>query len=409
MFESILVRRTNPVDFADTVDIGRLAEAMVFYQTVRLGLTRANLHQFVIGLGPELAIELVSNGAVDAVYIDRDFTVLNENQGTANESHRPATIRVRNSDAAGRALELQTRHELVQEVFAKAYDNNKPRKARHKANRFLNELREHTVSLQPQSLADTDWQHKDFMCEAVRRILADLTPSYTPPADLRITLVDNGDGSYRFDSNLNWDELHAARKAHTKAPSDLTPGSLLLLIVDMNADLYLGAALDSTISQDRLGADLMRLKCADLRTTSDLQQLQIDRFQDLVVHGVTDIAGVINSGGRTFEEFMKVQGKAKPFRAWLDGQQPDSDLVKAYSAEIEKRLDLFDTPLGKLLWVLPIAGDSVASAIDPAAAAHLSDGLVAYGLFEHFILERYLKGWRPGSFIDQRLRPFVNH
>jgi ABC-type amino acid transport substrate-binding protein len=121
MFESIMVRRTTPMGAPAAVDLGRLAEAMLFYQRVHLTLTRASLHQFILGAGPDLAIELVENGCVDAVFLDRDFAVLNEGVGTPNERHQPATITVM-TEVPGGEPRAQTRQDLVYEFFNQALD-----------------------------------------------------------------------------------------------------------------------------------------------------------------------------------------------------------------------------------------------------------------------------------------------
>lgn len=406
MFESIMVRRTTPMGAPAAVDLGRLAEAMLFYQRVYLALTRASLHQFILGAGPDLAIELVENGCVDAVFLDRDFAVLNEGVGTPNERHRPATITVM-TEVPGGEPRAQTRQDLVYEFFNQALDGQQ-RKARRKANRFLNQVRDYEMPGGLQDIALREWQREQFMRDAVRLVLAELAPGYTPPADLRVALVDQGDGLFRFESNIDWAAARAAQQAKTGVPGDLGPGSLLVPLGDMTEDLHLGASLDATLAQDPLGAELLRAKCSDLRTAADLQQFQIDAFQDLVVHGVTDIPDAINSGARSFEDFLKIQATATSFRQWLDGQPPDADLVKRYSAEVAKRLDLLDSPLGKLRWLLPVAVDGAASIAHPELAAHLSEGLVGYGTLEHFVVERYIHGWRPSSFVDQKLRAFVN-
>lgn len=405
MFDSIVVRRTNPVTAPAVVDLGRLAESMVFYQRVHLALSRAGLHQFIIGVGPDLAIELVENGSIDAVFLDRDFAVKNENVGTAAERHRPVSINVMVADAAGNAQRVQNQQDLVYQFFNEAMDGQ-PRKARKKANRFLNQLRVHEFPGELQSMAASEWQNEVFIREAVRLMIAELAPGYTPPADLRVALVDAGDTFFHFESNLDWDAIRAAQTAATGVPSTLGPGGFLVLLTDLTADLHLGASLNATLAQDQLGAELLRAKCADLRTTADLQQHQIDSFQDLVVHGVNDIAAVINSGARTFDEFLKIRKDAKPFRNWLDGQPADADLVKAYSAELAKKLELKEGPMGKLRWMLPLASDSTALVVPPVADV-ITAATIGYGVFDRFILERYVFGWRPSSFVDKKLRPFV--
>jgi hypothetical protein len=161
---------------------------------------------------------------------------------------------------------MQTRQEFVHALFSQAIDSK--RKARQKANRFLNHLRVHELPAGAQDLAIAEWQRTDFMCEAVRQMIAELAPTYTPPADLRIDLVKADSETFRFESNLDWVALSAAHSAKVGTPTKLGPHRLLGILMDIAQDLYLGATLDATLSQDRLGAQLLRTKCADLRTTA---------------------------------------------------------------------------------------------------------------------------------------------
>lgn len=402
MFESILVRRTNPVGSDQTVNPGRLAEAMLFYQHVRLVMNRGNLHQFIMGFGPDFALELVENGAIDGVYVAHDFAVLTENRGTLRERYRPTTIKVIETKGASE----QDRYEHIRAVFNQALEAQ-PRKARRQANRFLNHLREHTLPSDIQDMAATEWQRGDFLQQAVRVMVSDLAPNYQLPDDFHFSVVEMGDGFYQVKSDIDWSSLRSAQSAKTGSPSTIGPADFLSILMDLTGDLHLGAALDSTLSQDPLGAELLKTKCADLRTAADLQQFQIDQFQELVVEGTTDIAGAINSQNRSFDEFMRVQKKAKSLREWLDGQAPDADLVRAYTEEAARRHGIDAVPAASQRWVLPVIGDSAAMGADPHAAFMISGALVAYGLAEKFVIKRYFEGWRPASFVDKHLQPFV--
>lgn len=413
MFESIMIRHTAPPGAESTVDLGHLAESMLFYGKVRLALTRGSVKDLVGKLGPDLAIELVENPCIDSVYLNASFGIRSEDVGTANARHRPISLLIGAgpSGTDESTFQPETHYDVVHDVFAQAIGSR--RRANRKANRFINQLRSHEPIEDIPSQAVEDWQREQYVRPAVAAVIAELAPTYTPPNDLRTELVPLADGWFRFDSNINWNALRAAHAAKTGAPSTLGPADLLTALVDVNEDLYLGAALDATLAQDRLGAQLLRIKCADLRRAADMQQTQIDQFQYLKVDSVHDIRTVINSGDRSFEEFLKVHGEAKPFRDWLDGQPPDANLVAAYSAETVTKHGFDKAPQRQLRWMLPTGGE-VATAIlheadmmsrDVSAGTALA--LAAIGLIDKFVIERYKHGWRPSSFIDDELRPFV--
>jgi hypothetical protein len=89
VFDSIMVRRAVPANNRGPLDLGHLAEAMLFYQHVQLVLTRFNMPQLIRQCGPDLAIELVENTNVDAIRIDVALVVTTIDQGAASERYWP--------------------------------------------------------------------------------------------------------------------------------------------------------------------------------------------------------------------------------------------------------------------------------------------------------------------------------
>ncbi|WP_194908229.1 hypothetical protein [Catenulispora rubra] len=82
--------------------------------------------------------------------------------------------------------------------------------------------------------------------------------------------------------------------------------------------------------------------------------------------------------------------------------------MKTYHAEVAKRLELKEGRLGKLKWMLPVGTDGTTAIVQPHLDPYLAATMAGYGHFDRFVMERYVFGWRPASFIDRKLRPFVN-
>jgi hypothetical protein len=126
------------------------------------------------------------------------------------------------------------------------------------------------------------------------------------------------------------------------------------------------------------------------------------------VEGVQDLRGAINSGQRSFGDFLEVLEEAEKFRSWLDDQAPTSDLVASYYAEATKKNPLNGGVVKKLRWWAPKAVGFMPpppvplGELIPPAAAVVMEG------FDRFVLERLAKGWRPGVFVNEKLSPFAN-
>ncbi|MBK6015523.1 hypothetical protein [Streptomyces sp. MBT53] len=372
------------------LDLGRLAETMLYYRTVRLILTRHSVTQLVQQCGPDLALEIVSNTNIDAVFADRDLAVKNEGVGTAQERHRPVSIKVMS----------EPDDEMVVRLFREA--TGKSGKGRRMANRFIGQTRSHSLPSNLTDAAADDWQDDVFMRKAIIETVNAFAPGYTLPADLEARLVPQEDGYFMLKSNLDWTALREEYQAKSSA-DDLTPGHLLVSIVDMREDLYLGATFAAGIAQDSLGARLVQAKCADLAASVDAQQAKIDQFNEIVVRGLVDLRSAVNSGALPFGDFIRLLPDADKFRGWLDTHTPDADLVKSYAAEATKRRLLSSKPVKELRWLVPAAAGFAlflpnAEVTAPAAAATLA-------AIDRFVVSRFTEGWRPAIFIDTKLRP----
>jgi hypothetical protein len=401
MFDAVVVRRTTVVGSDYPLDLGRLAEAMLFYRTVRLALTRGSVTQLLRQCGPDVALEIVSNPCIDAMYVSRDLGVLNEGVGTPHERHRPCTIRLADSSDG--------KPEPHDVAIVRMFQDNigKPGKGRRMARRFLEHVRSYQPSDEIIQVVRNDWQDSTFMREALKESISYLAPSYPTPPDLQVTIKHTDDDFFIVESDLDWPALQNVYL--DKSGTDkLTAGHLLVGILDMREDLQLSATFGAGIAQDPLGAALMRAKCADLTAALEIQQARIDQFQDIVVAGLADLRGVVNSGECSFSDVLGLIAEADHFRDWLDSQTPDSDLIKSYFDEVTKKRWIDSRPVKELRWLLPIAAGSTFALHLPEAALIAPSSAGGLALADRFLVSRLASGWRPASFIDTKLRPFVS-
>ena len=94
MFESVCIRRQQLLDAPEPLDLGFLAEAMLFYQNVHLIADRDILSQLVSQCGSALVIELIEEGFLKISYVDKLTDIRNFDVGTSKERHQPITQEV---------------------------------------------------------------------------------------------------------------------------------------------------------------------------------------------------------------------------------------------------------------------------------------------------------------------------
>lgn len=153
-FDAIMVRQTAPPGSAQPIDLGHLAEAMLFYRTVRMILTRWSASQLILQCGPDLALEIVANTNVDAICVDQDVVICSENVGTARERHWPLAMKT-----------VETHEAMIVRLFREA--TGKSGKGRRLAQRFLAHTRAYELPVDDLTEAvGFDWQDSIFMAKA---------------------------------------------------------------------------------------------------------------------------------------------------------------------------------------------------------------------------------------------------
>jgi hypothetical protein len=356
---------------------------MLFYRTVRLILTHGAARQLIERCGPDLAVRIAENTHVDTILVDQNMVVASQDVGKATERHWPVGIKL------GEPYEA-----VIVRLFREA--TGKSGRGRRLAERFLHSTRSYTLPMDDLTEATgRDWQDSAFMRQATTEALNEFAPSCALPRAIGAALTRQEDGSYAFKASTGW-----------PVASDLTPARLLVSIADMREDLHLAAAFAAGVAQDPLGARLTRAKCSDLTAALDIQHSKIDQFHEIVVRGLTDLRGAVNSGACTFSDFLRTLDDAEDFRAWLDTLTPDADLVKSYYQEATKKRAINSRAVKELRWLIPVAAgfalflpDAVLAAPSVAAALAATD---------RFVISRLAEGWRPAIFIDAKLRPLVN-
>ncbi|ALQ51717.1 hypothetical protein [Nitrosomonas ureae] len=122
------------------------------------------------------------------------------------------------------------------------------------------------------------------------------------------------------------------------------------------------------------------------------------QFIEMVLPDSPSLAEVIDSGERSFEDFLNLLDRAAKFKDWLKGVNPDEGLIRTYMHDISSKDWIQKLPSKSLRYVLTLG----VSATNPLIGA-------AAGLVNDFVLEKLLAGWRPSHFISGKLSPFIQN
>src|SRR5436190_16033811 len=90
MFERITVRQRSSVSIGQPIDLGVLAEALLFYSDVVLVADYSVLRALLTSVTPEVVIELVESGFLRIAYEADRLAIVTEASGTSLERHDAA-------------------------------------------------------------------------------------------------------------------------------------------------------------------------------------------------------------------------------------------------------------------------------------------------------------------------------
>ncbi|PIY00693.1 MAG: hypothetical protein COZ23_07045, partial [Hydrogenophilales bacterium CG_4_10_14_3_um_filter_58_23] len=120
------------------------------------------------------------------------------------------------------------------------------------------------------------------------------------------------------------------------------------------------------------------------------------QFTEVVLPDSPSLAEVIDSGERSFDEFLSLLDRAARFKDWLKAVNPDEDLIRTYMRDVSSEGWIQRLPAKSLRYILTVALD----ATNPAVG-------LASGFIDNFVIEKLFSGWRPNHFVSGKLSPFV--
>src|SRR3984893_2690877 len=411
MFEKVVIRRSQT---GPAFTLGDIVEAMLFYQHVHLVLDHRSLDALMKGLGLQGVLNLLRREQVSAFYAEDMFLTQTDLVGS-RPWHKFHTVAI-----AGRPNENprdtpRGRLEVMLQIVGlpnKEARRFSERLAQHLKIRRLSS--DYFVKGGLQKVAHADVLDPEFSREAVRRVLAGTVGFESFAADVMLEAIAAntpiGDfpnvPSFSLWTNIDFDVGNARRKAVDPTLEVVQEATLLNAIVEARADAAIAAFYGGDFHTSAINSDIVRLKCDGLLMRSGISASALSQFRDIVLEDYPRIGDVVDSGSRTFDEFLKLLDKSSDrFRPWIHKTSPDANLVSEYFKEVTKEGWIAKLPAKSVRYVLGQILNVAALAMSPATG--LAAG-AASSAADTFLLDKLLKGWRPNHFVDGKLKPFLD-
>lgn len=392
MFESIVLRNSQDTG---NITLGAIAEALLFYQNTRVVVGNGTLQSLARTGGLSDVVALVKERRLQAVHCEETLGTLANPHGASTAYDFAAFKLIGHENERGKTradrLEISFRNKGLSahdaKAQAKAFVDVVPSKSLTK-----NDYVEGGIP----DAARADTQNDEMLKGLLRAGLAAVPGGYDAGDSLQVDRVRGDLGFFVF-TNIDFEEVNKRRASMTPALEPLTLAYLLNLIQESRADMHLAAFYGGDFATTTAHSALIRWRQAHLLERSNLNRQAREEFSELVLADYPSIRDVIDSGERSFSEFRKLLDKAQKFKTWLAKANPDQQLVSQYIDALKADTWADKAPAKVLRYLISLG----AGMFDPTQG-------VASGAADAFILDKFMKGWRPNHFVDDRLKPFLD-
>ncbi|MCH9050894.1 MAG: hypothetical protein IIA72_07420 [Proteobacteria bacterium] len=394
MFENIVLRRSP--EQSSPIDPGLLAEALLFYQNVHIILDYASLNSLIKNIGIESLFTIIENDWAKATYFMNSLGTHTHTHGV--QVHEFGTFELIGSEKAGIKRGKQKRIDFIFErALGKSRETNKV------AKKFSNLVPVTTLERQFKEsggiteLANLDLQDSNFVKRSIDIILKELIPDIELPSNWHFEIIKLEKG-FVVDTNLDFTQLNSQyHKRIPKEHNSISEAYLTNHILEARADLCFASNYMAEYTTNSISSNIMMMKFPQILSKRYSNANQIELFQTIHMDDGKALRETINSKRKSFDDFLNILDKANKFKEWLKEVHPDQNLLSEYYKAVTSQSWIDKLPPKILRFIVSTGIGLVA---DPVSAASAS-------MADSFILDRFLKGWRPHHFIEGQMKEFT--
>lgn len=382
MLESILFRNSGRAEHI--IDIGALAESLIFYGKVRILADAGVISYLVKKIPPLILLELIEKGRIE-FYYSSDSLAVRTDTTRQGEVHQLARIELANVAFEDQAVRL----------FREAASSAQGRLAGYRFGRLIKKF-EHDSFNQTsviQSLAASN-----SIAAAVESLIVNVAPGYEQAQGLEFKINLQDRSSFTIDTNIDFDKVNSLARSKSAIQTNLHPTALVIRLQDAYTSAFYAAAFDSEVSADAVQTAIELHVLSGVLTPAYTGRRNVGEFVELTLENTYAIREAVNSGRVTFYEVLSLLKSADRFRHWVASVPEDKELKSAYYKEVVKDSKFDKLPLKTTRW----AGFTTAGlGIDLMATGGIATATaLALGAADTFLLDKFLKGWKPNHFIE---------
>jgi hypothetical protein len=410
MFESICIRHN--LDTGSPLDLGFLAEALLYYRRVHICGDRTTLTFLARTLGPDVLLELLESDHMSLDYWENMAGVMTHTGPAFHER-----LRFEIADMPQTHLQ-HVAPKLFQDLLGRSG------KGRRMANRLMSHIKPRFFSSDRAEQPPRDLGDERYLQESVAEVVKGFVPEYSLPSPFAFKIVQDRlppgatpPDPHGFDSDPNWpyfrietniDFVCVNALLHRRVPATqmfLNPALLVDFVNGSRIDLLDTSQMAADIALSPIRSAVLKCRFAGILKRRLASEETIEAFHEFVIGDSSSVREAVNSGARNFSDVMRLLESAQQFKDWIQDRPDDADLRREYCRSIS-HVDWADLlPTKSIRWSI-FAAANIALGLSTTPIAGIVGGLGLSAL-DSLLLDKIIKGWRPNQFIEGDLRTFV--
>jgi len=393
MFESITIFNHDRQSIDAPLDIGILVECLLFYSVTEVIANRTILKQLFLYFGIDRIIELIEEDILK-LSLAESMTAI---QTVNHQGQQYYSARIIETDSF---LQESVIWDLCNEIVGKSG------KARRKAQRLhgLIKAKKHDgviLTGAEQTILD-----KKYIDISAKNILKCLVPEIRN-FEKAFFHAENTSNGISIETNINFTKVNNLyHKRISPEHSTITPAYVLTHILDTEAELYFTSNNLSEIATSPMSSQLLSSKVNYILERSMKSQGQLDEFKSMVFDEARSVRDAVNKKEVDLDDLLSALKRAKKFKKWLVGIEPEQKLIKEYYASATEKTLIERLPLKTLKWgiflglglYLDSQGAAGFGTVAGVGLSTITD--IGLSALDTFALDKMLAGWKPSQFIE---------
>lgn len=392
MFDSIVFK--NTIGPGPLIDIGALAEALLFYGRVAIVGNSGTIKDLLARIPPFVLLSLMRDKRIEIHYLADQVGV--------------SSVEMSNGRSLKSLVRISSPDHTIEKIGPTAFRaaTAATGQSRIGASQFTTLLRPFDHYEFDQVSVLNALSDNISTTASVEALIRSICPQYAIGTDFRFNLERENNGFY-VDTNINFIQLN--EQYHKVVPvehSSITDAYIVSLLQGAYEATYFAGALNSEVAVHPIERAVQAKAIEAVVRRHKNSASQIESFIELTLTDGRAIREAVNSGAVSFTSVVKLLDSADKFRHWLREQPAEASLVQAYYHEAIKDSWADRLPAKSVRWSF---FTSIGLGLDALGAGGLGTAAgVAIGAVDTFLMDKLIKGWKPHQFVESELAELID-